>query len=225
MNILIVEDEAKAARQLMDGLEAAGFKVKWAADGERGLELARSGEFDALVVDVMLPGRSGLELVRALRKLEVATPALFLSAKGEPEDRVRGLEEGGDDYLVKPYAFPEVLARLRAILRRVKRDEQPARIEVGDLIWEPELKRITRQNRRIDLTPKEYALAALLLEHIGEVVSRDQIMRVVWGLNIPGDGNAIDVQVRRLRAKLDDPFERKLIHTLRGMGITLEARD
>jgi len=175
-------------------------------------------------VDVMLPGLSGLELVRKFRAAGFPTPVIFLSAKGEPTDRVRGLEEGGDDYLAKPYSFPEVLARIQALLRRATMQMPPPRVEVADLLWEPEAYRITREGRRVLLSPKEYQLAALLLESRGQVVSRKQIADRVWGLDIPADGNALDVQVRRLRTKLDDPFEKKLLHTVRGIGVILEDR-
>lgn len=224
MRILIVEDEAKTARQLQTGLQEAGYEVATAERGDQGLAMASQQSFDAMVVDVMLPGISGLQLVHNLRERGVTTPALFLSARGESDDRVRGLDAGGDDYLAKPYALNEVQARLRAILRRTGRTRPPERVEVADLVWEPANKRVSRMGKRVDLTPKEYALAALLLEQRGEVVNRRQIMEGVWGLDIPADGNALDVQVRRLRAKLDDPFERKLIHTVRGIGIVLEDR-
>ena len=224
MRILIVEDESKTARQLQTGLQEAGYEVATAERGDQGLAMASQQSFDAMVVDVMLPGLSGLQLVHNLRERGVTTPALFLSARGESDDRVRGLDAGGDDYLAKPYALNEVQARLRAILRRTGRTRPPERVEVADLVWEPVNKRVSRMGKRVDLTPKEYALAALLLEQRGEVVNRRQIMEGVWGLDIPADGNALDVQVRRLRAKLDDPYERKLIHTVRGIGIVLEDR-
>jgi two-component system copper resistance phosphate regulon response regulator CusR len=149
---------------------------------------------------------------------------LFLSAKGSTEDRIRGLNEGGDDYLVKPYALAEVLARVRALLRRSSGAMVSSQVKVADLVWEPTHRRITRDGRRIDLTPKEYALAALLLQNRGEVVSRAQIAQAVWGMDVVVDGNAVDVQVRRLRLKLDEPFPVKLVHTLRGVGVVLEAR-
>jgi two-component system copper resistance phosphate regulon response regulator CusR len=222
MRILIIEDEVKTAHQLQEGLEEAGFEVTWSARGDQGLAFATRDAFDALVVDVMLPGLSGLQLVKQLRERGVSTPALFLSARGEPEDRVRGLDAGGDDYLAKPYALNEVVARLRAILRRGVREQIPERVAVADLVWEPALRRISRMGRRIELTPKEYTLAALLLGNRGEVVNRRQILQDVWGFNMPVDGNAVDVQVRRLRTKLDEPFERKLIHTVRGIGVVLD---
>ena len=224
MRVLIIEDEAKTAWQLLDGLRAAGFEAEWADTGTRGLDRALTGRFHVLLVDVMLPGMSGLELVRRVRAEGFPTPVLFLSAKGEPMDRIRGLEEGGDDYLPKPYSFPEVLARIQALLRRVTMDAPASRVEIEDLQWEPEAYRILRNGQRVELSPKEYQLAALLLENRGQVVARRQIMERVWGLDIPADGNALDVQVRRLRSKLDDPFEKKLIHTVRGIGVILEYR-
>jgi two-component system copper resistance phosphate regulon response regulator CusR len=225
MRILVIEDEAKAAKQLKAGLELAHFQTELAGEGNLGFRLASSGTFDALVVDVMLPGLNGLELVEKLRKAGVDTPVLFLSAKGTLEDRLRGLKSGGDDYIVKPYAFPEVLARLQAILRRVKPSSPlPPKVEVADLTWEPDKRRITRMGKRVDLTPKEYLLAALLMENVGQVVPRSTVVETVWGLTAHVDPNAVDVQVRRLRAKLDDPYERKLVHTLRGVGIVLEDR-
>lgn len=224
MRVLIIEDEAKTAWQLLDGLRDAGYEAEWADTGPRGLERALRGRFSILLVDVMLPGLSGLELVRKVREASFPTPVLFLSAKGEPSDRIKGLEEGGDDYLPKPYSFPEVLARIQALLRRASMDAPATRVEIGDLLWEPEGYRITRGGQRVDLSPKEYQLAALLLENRGQVVARRQIMERVWGLDLPADGNALDVQVRRLRSKLDDPFERKLIHTVRGIGVILEDR-
>ena len=224
MRVLIIEDESNTAWQLLDGLRAADFEAEWADTGPRGLERALTGRFHALLVDVMLPGMSGLEVVRRLRAEGFPTPVLFLSAKGEPMDRVRGLDEGGDDYLPKPYSFPEVLARIQALLRRMTMETPTSRIIVGDLQWEPEAYRITRSGRRVELSPKEYQLATLLLEHRGQAVSRRQIMERVWGMDIPPEGNALDVQVRRLRSKLDDPFEKKLVHTVRGIGVVLEDR-
>ena len=221
MRILIVEDEAKTARHLQEGLAEDGYEVTWTDRGDRGLALAAHGNFDALVVDVMLPGLTGVELVQQLRARGISTPALFLSARGGAEDRVRGLNAGGDDYMTKPYSLNEVVARLRAILRRSALGKSPEPMTVADLVWEPSRRRISRMGRHIELSPREYALAALLLDNRGEVVNRRQIVKGVWGLDIPTDGNALDVQVRRLRAKLDDPFERKLIHTVRGIGLFL----
>ena len=225
MLLLVVEDEAKTARQIRAGLENAGFEVEVAASGEAGLQAALRLRPDGLIVDVMLPGFSGLALVRGLRERGVGAPVLFLSARDDTSDKVRGLDAGGDDYLGKPFAFPELLARIRALLRRGPMvDVEPAVVTVADLEWDRESRRIARAGRRIDLTPKEYALAELLLEHHGEVVSRQQIVHHVWDLPFEGVGNAIDVQVGRLRTKLDEPFERRLVHTLRGVGYVLEDR-
>ena len=224
MRLLIVEDEPKIARHLAAGLEGAGFEAVACLSAEEALRLARQRAFDALLVDVMLPGMSGLDLVRTLRGEGRGAPVLFLSARGSTEDRVRGRNEGGDDYIVKPYALPEVLARVKAILRRSAAPQATGLVRIADLVWDPVQRRITREGRRVDLTPKEYALAALLLQHPGEVVSRNQIGQAVWGLDVVTDGNAVDVQVRRLRRKLDDPFAVKLVHTLRGVGVVLEAR-
>ncbi len=223
MRILIVEDEAKAAHHLREGLVQAGFEACLLGDGPSALAAALAEPFDAYLVDVMLPGFSGLDLVARLRQEGLLAPVLFLSAKGALEDRIRGLERGGDDYLVKPYALPEVVARLRALLRRGA-PARPDRVQVGDLAWDPVQRHITRQGRRVDLTPKEYALAALLLRHPGEVVTRDRMAQAVWGLSGVADANTLDVQVRRLRRKLDDPYPVKLIHTLRGVGLVLESR-
>lgn len=224
MRLLIVEDEPKIARHLAAGLEEAGFETVVCHTGEEALQRARQGTFDALLVDVMLPGISGLEAVRRLRHDGLGSPVLFLSAKDSTEDRIRGLNEGGDDYIVKPYALPEVLARVRAILRRSAAAPALSQVRIADLVWEPGQRRIMREGRRVDLTPKEYALASLLLQHPGEVVSRAQIVQAVWGMDVVTDGNAVDVQIRRLRRKLDEPFAAKLIHTLRGVGVVLEAK-
>jgi two-component system copper resistance phosphate regulon response regulator CusR len=224
MRLLIVEDEPKIGRHLAAGLAEAGFDCDVCGTGEEALRLAGGGAYDALLVDIMLPGISGLEAVQRLRADGLEAPVLFLSAKGSTDDRIRGLNEGGDDYLVKPYALAEVLARVRALLRRSSGTMASSVVKVADLVWEPAHRRITRDGRRIDLTPKEYALAALLLQHRGEVVSRAQIAQAVWGMDVVVDGNAVDVQVRRLRMKLDEPFPAKLVHTLRGVGVVLEAR-
>lgn len=228
MKLLIVEDEAHIAREVQAGLQAAGFQVHTAATGEQGLCAVLDQCFDGLIVDVMLPGFSGFELVRGLRERGVRVPVLFLSARDSTADRVRGLEEGGDDYLVKPFALPELVARVRALLRRAGTSVDPPAqdvVRVADLTWERDHRRIARQGRRIDLTPKEYALAALLLDHRGEVVTRAQIARHVWDLEFEPADNTVDVQVRRVRAKLDEPFETRLVHTLRGIGYVLEVRE
>jgi DNA-binding response OmpR family regulator len=225
VRVLIVEDQARTAQELRSGLVSAGLEALVAPSAEEALPLATSGIFDALVVDVMLPGMSGLELVQALRRAGSPVPVIFLSAKGNLEDRLRGLEAGGDDYLAKPYSILEVVARLRSIVRRVQPVQAPARIQVADLVWDATHRSITRSGHRIDLTPKEYALMILLLENAGRVVARSQLVKAVWGLEGAVDANAVDVQILRLRRKVDDPFPVKLIHTLRGVGLVLEPRE
>jgi two-component system copper resistance phosphate regulon response regulator CusR len=225
MRVLIVEDQARTAQELRSGLASAGLEALVAASGEEALPLAGSGIFDALVVDVMLPGMSGLEVVKTLRGAGNPVPVIFLSAKGNLEDRLRGLEAGGDDYLAKPYSILEVVARLRSIVRRVQPAQAPSRVQVADLVWDRTHRSILRSGHRIDLTPKEYTLMALLLENAGQVVARSQLVKAVWGLEGAVDANAVDVQILRLRRKVDDPYPVKLIHTLRGVGLVLEPRE
>lgn len=224
MRVLIVEDQARTAAELRSGLVNAGFEAVVATTVDEALPLAQSGVFEALVVDIMLPGRSGLELVEALRAAGHPVPIIILSAKGNLEDRLRGLEVGADDYLAKPYSILEVVARLRTITRRAQ-PIMAAPVQVADLVWDPARRSVTRAGRRIELTPKEYALMVLLLEHAGRVVPRSQLVKAVWGLEGAVDANAVDVQILRLRRKVDDPFPVKLIHTLRGVGLVLEPRE
>ena len=224
MRVLIVEDQARTASELRSGLVNAGFEAVVATTVEEALPLAQSGVFEALVVDIMLPGRSGLELVEVLRAAGHPVPIIILSAKGNLEDRLRGLDAGADDYLAKPYSILEVVARLRTITRRA----QPvlaAPVQVADLVWDPARRSVARGGKRIELTPKEYALMVLLLEHAGRVVPRSQLVKAVWGIEGAVDANAVDVQILRLRRKVDDPFPLKLIHTLRGVGLVLEPRE
>lgn len=225
MRVLIIEDQPKTAQELQTGLEAAGMESVAAGSAEAGLQLINTERFDAMVVDVMLPGMSGLSLVRGLREHGHTLPAVFLSAKGNLEDRLEGLEAGGDDYLAKPYSILEVVARLRSITRRFEHSPGVKSRHVADLTWDPQTRRVTRSGDRIDLTPKEYAIMTLLIEHAGQVVSRSQMVQAVWGLNCAVDPNAVDVQILRLRRKVDDPYPVKLIHTLRGVGLVLEPRD
>ena len=224
MRILIVEDQARAARELRAGLEASAIDSRVTTTGEEALRLLDLEGFDALVVDVMLPGMSGISLVRRLRERGQMIPVVFLSAKGSLEDRLQGLEAGGDDYLAKPYSILEVVARLRSSTRRFQAAPGPGLRQVADLVWDPSSRRITRSGVRIDLTPKEYAIMTLLLEHAGEVVARSQMVQAVWGIDCAVDPNAVDVQILRLRRKVDDAQAVKLIHTLRGVGLVLEPR-
>src|SRR6266705_2798031 len=221
MRILVVEDEKKTAAFLAKGLREAGFAVDVAVDGEAGLAQARARKFDLLIVDIMLPHKDGWEVVAELRRDRVRTPILFLTARDSVRDRVKGLELGADDYLVKPFAFAELLARVRTILRRgPARQADVAR--VADLEIDPVRHRATRAGQRLDLTPKEFALLSLLARRQGEVLTRTLIAEQVWDMNFDSDSNVVYVHVRRLRMKVDDPFESKLIHTVRGVGYVLE---
>ncbi|OOG21033.1 DNA-binding response regulator [Thioalkalivibrio denitrificans] len=222
MKILIVEDEPKTGEYLRKGLGEAGFVVDLARNGPDGLHLAQTGDHDLLILDVMLPGLDGWALLQAVREAGSETPVLFLTARDEVEDRVRGLELGADDYLVKPFAFSELLARVRTLLRR-GRAKEPEILRVADLELDLRRRRAVRGGARIDLTAKEFALLELFLRRQGEVLPRMLIASQVWDMNFDSDTNVIEVAVRRLRAKVDDPFERKLIRTVRGMGYTLDA--
>ena len=223
MKLLIVEDEHKAAAYLSRGLEENGFVVDVAHRGEDGAHLARTGAYDAIILDVMLPGRDGWSIITELRQLELETPVLFLTARDAIHDRVKGLELGADDYLVKPFAFSELLARLRSILRRGRAKPLPS-FRVADLELDAIRHRALRGGRPLELTPKEFQLLELLLRRTGEVLSRTLIAEEVWDINFDSDSNVVEVHMRRLRSKVDDPFERKLIHTVRGVGYVLEER-
>lgn len=223
MQLLIIEDEAKAAAYLAKGLREQGFTVDVAYDGADGLHLAIEGRHDIIILDVMLPGLDGWQIVRGLRALERHTPVVLLTARDSVEDRVKGLELGADDYLVKPFAFSELLARLRAVLRRGIGDPI-AELRVGELALNVVTRRVTRGNHRVDLTAKEFALLWLLMRRSGEVLSRTLIAEKVWDMNFDGDTNVVDVAIRRLRLKVDEPFAQPLIHTVRGVGYVLEQR-
>jgi two-component system copper resistance phosphate regulon response regulator CusR len=223
MRILIIEDERKTAAYLQKGLTEQGFSVDLAANGIDGLHLAQEEQFDLLILDIMLPGRDGFSIISELRAGGSDVPVIFLSARDEVRDRVRGLELGADDYLVKPFAFSELLARIRTILRRgVIR--QPDTLRLADLEVDLPGHRARRGQTPLELTAKEFMLLALLLRHSGEVVSRSVIADQVWGINFDTDTNIVDVAIRRLRKKVDEPFPGKLIHTVRGMGYVLEER-
>lgn len=223
MHVLIVEDEVKAAEYLRKGFSEHGFVADVANTGEDGLHLALTGEYELIILDVGLPERSGWSVISELRRSGNEIPVLFLTARDAVEDRIKGLELGADDYLVKPFVFSELLARVRTILRRGPL-RQPDVLTIGDLTIDLLRHKAKRGNKRLDLTPKEFALLSLLARRTGEVVSRTLIAEQVWDMNFDSDTNVVDVAVRRLRAKVDDPFDTKFIHTLRGVGYVLEER-
>lgn len=223
MRILVIEDEAKAAEFLRKGLSEAGFVVDVAADGVEGLFMAGSFDYELVVLDAMLPGKDGWAVLEELRRLGRRMPVLFLTARSDVADRVRGLDLGADDYLVKPFAFTELLARVRALLRR-RSEQQPEVFTVADLRVDLHALRAEREGVRLDLAPKEFSLLSLLVRRHGEVLSRRVIAEQVWDINFDSDSNVVDVAVRRLRRKVDDPFHVKLIHTVRGMGYVLEHK-
>jgi two-component system copper resistance phosphate regulon response regulator CusR len=222
MRILIVEDERKTREYLQKGLGESGYVVDTAADGVDGLHLALTGDYDLVILDVMLPGTDGRQVLRELRR-QKPTPVMFLTARDELEDRVGGLELGADDYLVKPFAFAELLARVRTVLRRGA-PREPEVLRVGDLEVDVIRRRARRGEDRISLTNQEFALLSLLARRAGEVLSRSFITSQVWDISFDTDTNVVEVAIRRLRAKLDDPYPRKLVHTVRGMGYVLEDR-
>jgi two-component system copper resistance phosphate regulon response regulator CusR len=221
MRILIVEDEIKTADYLEKGLVEHGFTVDVASDGEDGLHLARSEAYDLIVLDVMLPGPNGWAIIKELRNEGNDIPVIFLSARDAVHDRVHGLELGADDYLVKPFAFSELLARIRIILRRHPL-QQPEMMRMTDLELDLIRHKARRGGKSLDLTAKEFQLLSLLLRRKGEVLTRTTISEQVWGINFDSDTNIVDVAIRRLRKKVDDPYQQKLIHTIRGVGYVLE---
>lgn len=223
MHILIIEDEKKTSSFLRKGLTESGYVVDTEENGNEGLLLALDINYDLIILDVMLPSRDGWSILSTLRQSGKQIPVLFLTARDTVQDRVKGLELGADDYLIKPFAFSELLARVRLLLRRA-----PARpsetLQIADLEIEFARQKATRGGRRLDLTPKEFALLSLLMRRAGEVLSRTFIAEQVWDINFHSDTNVIDVAIRRLRSKVDDPFEKKLINTVRGVGYVFENR-
>ncbi len=222
MKILVIEDEPKTGTYLKQGLAEAGFVVDLAANGLDGLHLALSEAYDLAVLDVMLPGIDGWQVLEGIRRAGKDMPVLFLTARDQVEDRVKGLELGADDYLVKPFAFSELLARVRTLLRRGGKAKESEFLRIADLELDLLRRRVTRAGQRIDLTAKEFALLELLLRRQGEVLPRSLIASQVWDMNFDSDTNVIEVAIKRLRTKIDDGYEPKLIRTVRGMGYVLE---
>lgn len=225
MKILVVEDEPKTGDYLKQGLAEAGFVVDLVRNGLDGLHLALTESHDLTILDVMLPGIDGWQVLEGIRRSGKEMPVLFLTARDSVDDRVKGLELGADDYLVKPFAFSELLARVRTLLRRGGKVKEPELLRAADLELDLMRRRVTRGGHKIDLTSKEFSLLELLLRRQGEVLPRSLIASQVWDMNFDSDTNVIEVAIRRLRGKVDDGFERKLVQTVRGMGYVLEATE
>jgi two-component system OmpR family response regulator len=223
VRVLVVEDDATIADFVEKGLREAGYAVDVASDGQQGLAKALEGPHDAAIVDVMLPRMDGLALIDALRARGVRTPVLILSAKRSVDDRVRGLQAGGDDYLTKPFAFAELLARVQALIRRATGAAEPTRLTAGDLTLDLLTRKVHRGGQAIELRPREFALLEYLMRNAGKVVSKTMILSHVWGYTFDPNTNVVDVLVSRLRDRIDRPFEQKLVHTVRGVGYSLQA--
>jgi len=221
MRLLLVEDDVKIASFVVKGLSAAGFAVDHATDGEQGLDLGLSEPYDVIIVDLMLPKRDGLSLIEHLRREKIKTPVIILSAKDSVDDRVKGLEIGSDDYLTKPFAFSELLARVQALMRRASGTIESTRLTVGDLSLDLVTREVARNGQRIELQPLEYALLAYLMRNVGKVVSKTMIMEHVWHYNFDPQTNVVEARICRLRDKIDKGFDPKLLHTVRGVGYVL----
>jgi len=222
MRILVIEDDKKIASFVINGLKQNGFAVDHAVNGDDGLALAAAAPFDAAIVDIMLPSLDGLSLVRQLRSRNVNLPVLFLSAKGSVDDRIKGLQSGGDDYLVKPFAFSELLARVQALIRRATRTTETTTLSVGDLQMNLVTREVIRAGQKLDLQAREFALLEYLMRNAARVVTKTMILEHVWNYSFDPQTNVVDVLVCRLRNKVDRDFSRKLIHTLRGVGYVLK---
>jgi two-component system, OmpR family, response regulator len=222
MRVLIVEDDEKIASLIVTGLRQAGFAVDHAADGEDGLQLALTVPYDAAIVDIMLPKRDGLSLIQEIRRQKMNTPVIILSAKHTVDDRVKGLQIGSDDYLVKPFAFSELLARVQALIRRSSVADTPSNLVLEDLSMNLLTRDVVRAGKKVDLQPREFALLEYLMRNAGRVVSKTMIMEHVWDYDFDPQTNVVDVLVSRLRNKVDRDFEQKIIHTIRGVGYVLK---
>ncbi|NVM25328.1 MAG: response regulator transcription factor [Desulfobacterales bacterium] len=223
MRLLLVEDDLKIASFIMRGLKEAGFSVDHVADGEEGLHLALHEPYAVAIIDIMLPKLDGLRLIEVLRRQKINTPVLILSAKRSVDDRVRGLQTGGDDYLIKPFAFPELLARVQALIRRVNGSTEPTSLTFGDLSLDLLKREVHRSGKRIDLQPREFALLEYLVRNAERVVSKTMILEHIWSYQFDPQTNVVDVLVSRLRSKVDKDFPEKIIHTIRGIGYVLKA--
>jgi len=223
MRILVVEDDQTIAGFLVKGLQEAGYAVDHAADGNQGLALALSEPYDAAILDLMLPGADGLTIIDRMRGRKIQTPVLILSARRSVDDRVKGLQAGGDDYLTKPFALAELLARVQALIRRATKAAEPTRLVVGDLVVDLAARKVERAGRELELRPREFALLEYLMRNAGRVVSKTMILAHVWDYHFDPRTNVVDVLVFRLREKLDRDFEPKMLHTVRGVGYVLKV--
>ncbi len=223
MRVLIVEDDDKIASLIVKGLRQAGFAVDHAADGENGLHLALTEPYDVCVIDIMLPRLDGLTIIERMRTQKVHTPVIILSAKRSVDDRIRGLHTGGDDYLAKPFAFSELLARIHALIRRATIQSEPTRLAVGDLVLDLVTREVSRADRKIDLQPREFALLEYLMRNAGKVVSKTMIMEHVWDYSFDPQTNVVDVLICRLRNKVEKDRDTKMIQTIRGVGYVLKS--
>jgi len=224
MRILVIEDEEKVASFIKKGLEQSAYTVDWAPTGEEGLDYAQANEYHAIILDLMLPGKDGLQVVRELRAHGSSVPVLALTARNQLEDRVAGLDSGCDDYLPKPFAFDELLARLRALLRRAT-SQRGSQMEYGGVVVDPITRTVTRNGKRIELTNKEYALLEMLMRHPGQVFTRTAIMESVWGYDFDNASNVLEVYMNFLRKKIDQGFAKRLLHTVRGVGYVLREEE
>ena len=225
MRILLVEDDLKIASFIVKGLRATGYAVDHAPDGEEGLHLALTEPYDTAIIDIMLPKLNGLALIERIRKEKVNIPIIILSAKDSIDDRVKGLQTGGDDYLTKPFAFSELLARIQALIRRASGLAEPTRLTIGDLSMNLLTREVAREGRKIELKPIEFSLLEYLIRSAGRVVSKTMIMEHVWDYNFDPQTNVVEARICRLRDKIDRDFDKKLIHTVRGVGYVLKEKD
>jgi two-component system, OmpR family, response regulator len=222
MRVLVVEDDQKIASFIVNGLKQAGFAVDHAADGQKGLDFSMTEPYDAAVIDIMLPKLDGLSLIEELRRQEINVPVIILSAKRSVDDRVKGLQMGSDDYLTKPFSFSELLARLQALIRRASKVTEPTRLIVGDISLDLLTREVVRAGKKIELQPREFALLEYFMRRAGKILSKNMIMEHVWGYDFDPQTNVVDVLICRLRNKIEPGFEKKLIHTHRGVGYVLK---